>query len=320
MHNNNQISTQLIQLALEQDMHASRAVHRRPWSDGLDAALARRPHRLLQLLQLGQHRGRARGQYGHGQLVLVGGEGQLHLRLQLLCHGCGGRRRRQDNHGRRLALPVAAVEHHLDAPEEEAAHVRERDVGVLGEEAVQEPGDGAEGEEEGEGEGHELGTLRPDHNEDDAQGGDEDGHGEGEADAAEHPDAVRLRDEHDGDDGDEREGGHVEEEEGGERPQPGAPRRVDEVEEDVGGLHHAPEGVDGQQRAGVGLHQRVQDPQRAAEQSHHIRHRAEPLRRLLPVHAEERRPACMHKFIHSFVHSYTWSADPYFISSAHSNF
>jgi hypothetical protein len=140
---------------------------------------------------------------------------------------------------------------------------------------------------------------------DDAQGGDEDGHGEGEADAAEHPDAVRLRDEHDGDDGDEREGGHVEEEEGGERPQPGAPRRVDEVEEDVGGLHHAPEGVDGEQRAGVGLHQRVQDPQRAAEQSHHVRHRAEPLRRLLPVHAEERRPACIphtHKFIHSFIY------------------
>ena len=39
-----------------------------------------------------------------------------------------------------------------------------RDVEVVGEEAVEEPGDGAEGEEEGEGEGHELGALRPDHN------------------------------------------------------------------------------------------------------------------------------------------------------------
>ena len=203
-----------------------------------------------------------------------------------------------------------------------------RDVGVLGEEAVQEPCDGAEGEEEGEGEGHELGTLGPDHNKlqtvqqqhpinshvdfnsqaaadrwrrdahayDDAEGRDEDGHGEGEADAAEHFYAVRLRDEHDDDDDDERQGGHVEEEEEGERPEPGGPGRVDEVEQDVGGLHHAAEGVDGQQRARVGLHLRVQDPQRAAEQGHHVRHRAEPLRRLLPVHAKERRPAQFIKY------------------------
>ena len=98
-------------------------------------------------------------------------------------------------------------------------------------------------------------------------------------------------DEHERDDGDEREGGDVEEEEGGERPEPGGARRVEEVEEDVDGLDGAAEGVDGQQRAGVGLHQRVEDPQRAAEERHHVRHRAEPARRLLAVHLQERRAA-----------------------------
>lgn len=110
---------------------------------------------------------------------------------------------------------------------------------------------------------------------------------------------MRLGDELEGDDGDEREGGDVEEEEGGERPEPGGARRVDEVEEDVDGLDDAAEGVDGQQRAGVGLHQRVEYPQRAAEERHHVRHAAEPLRRLLPVHAQERRPE--HSTIRDFL-------------------
>lgn len=54
---------------------------------------------------------------------------------------------------------------------------------------------------------------------DDTHGGDEDGHGEGEADAAEHLHAVRLCDENEGDDNDERESRHVQQEEAGKGPQ-----------------------------------------------------------------------------------------------------
>ena len=171
------------------------------------------------------------------------------------------------------------------------------DEGVLGEEAIAEPSDGAEGEAEGEADGQELDALGLDHLDDDAERRDEDGHGEGEADAAEELDAVGLADDEEGDDDDERERRHVEQEEVGQRPEPRLPGRVRQVEDDVGRLHAAAEGVDGQQRPRVGLHQRVEDPQHRAEERHHVGHRAEPARRLLAVHLQERRPVFVGAFV-----------------------
>jgi hypothetical protein len=189
---------------------------------------------------------------------------------------------------------------------------RYHDKGVLGEEAVAEPGDGAEREAEGEADGQELDALGLDHLDDDAERRDEDGHGEGEADAAEELDAVGLADGEERDGDDEREGRHVQQEEVGQSPQARPPRRVRQVEDYVGRLHAAAEGVDGQQRPRVGLHQRVEDPQHRAEERHHVRHRAEPARRLLPVHLQERRPVfgtvrtrgmpCQSWIIHRFTH------------------
>lgn len=104
-------------------------------SDGLGGALARRPDLLLHLVQLGQHRQRARRQHGH-RVRACGRELHLQLLRQLLrrrrrlSHGAvdrrRSRRRRQDHHaaGSRIGLPVFEVERHLDAAEEEASHVR----------------------------------------------------------------------------------------------------------------------------------------------------------------------------------------------------
>jgi hypothetical protein len=166
------------------------------------------------------------------------------------------------------------------------------DERVLDEEAVAEPCDGAEGEAEGQADGQELHALGLHHLHDDAERRHEDGHGEGQADAAEEPDAVGRADELQRGEDDERERRHVQQQEVGHGPHPGLPGRVHQVEDDVGGLHAAAEGVDGQQRPGVGLHQRVEDPQHRAEDRHHVRHRAEPTRRLLAVHLQERRAAC----------------------------
>lgn len=120
------------------------------------------------------------------------------------------------------------------------------DEGVLGEEAVAEPGDGAEGEAEGEADGQELDALGLHHLDDDAERRHEHGHGEGQAHAAEELDTEVLADAEEGDADDEPERPDVHEEEVGQGPQPRPPGRVHEVEDDVGELHAAPEGVDGQ--------------------------------------------------------------------------
>jgi hypothetical protein len=52
---------------------------------------------------------------------------------------------------------------HRQKTADEERPVNYRDVFVLDEEAVEEPDDGAEGEREGEGEGHVLYALRLDH-------------------------------------------------------------------------------------------------------------------------------------------------------------
>lgn len=71
--------------------------------------------------------------------------------------------------------------------------------------------------------------------------------------------------------------------------------RVRKEEQKVRSLDDAASRVDGDQEVGVRLVQRVEDPQRGAEESHHVRQAREPLRRFLPAHSAERRPALFHR-------------------------
>nr|ACN30804.1 unknown [Zea mays] len=134
-------------------------------------------------------------------------------------------------HRRGLLVPVRHVQRYLRDAEDEAQHVGERHEHVPLQRAVREPDHGAQHQEEGERDGHELHALGPDHLPHDAERRGEYAERDADADPAEHA--------------------HAE--------------------------------------AGAGLEQRVEDPQHAAEQRHHVRGRLEPLRRLLAVHAVERR-------------------------------
>jgi hypothetical protein len=298
----------------------------------VDDAVARR-QLVCRLDDLLVHTEDGDGVHGPDDHSVAGGE--LDRLLALDDGAVGGGRQ----HGVGVpGLAVPEVEPHLDAAEEGATHVRVlvnnnvqasiigwssdqtiasvwtiklkssvncliryHDVWVIGEEPVAEPRDGAEGEAEGQADGQELHALRLHHLHDDAERRHEDGHGEGQAYAAQELDAVRRRDELQRGEHDERERRHVQQQEVGDGPDPGLPGRVHEVEDDVGRLDAAAEGVDGEQRPGVGLHQRVEDPQHRAEECHNVRHRAEPARRLLAVHLQERRAAPTEKNIQSTV-------------------
>ena len=112
---------------------------------------------------------------------------------------------------------------------------------------------------------------------DDAERRDEDADREADADPAEGDDALLALDEEEGGEEDEPEDAAVEEDEDLRRENLGLPGSVGQVHDDVDGLDDAAGGVDGDEEALVGFHQRVVDPQHGAEERHHVRHRLEPL-------------------------------------------
>jgi hypothetical protein len=144
---------------------------------------------------------------------------------------------------------------------------------------------------------------------DDGERSDEDGEREGGADAAGDGDAALRVDDVELQEGDHgAEEPHVDGAQQLQRERLRGPGRVGEVDGEVDGLGDAGDGVDGEEEE-VRAQQRVVEPQRRAQQRHHVRHRLERLRRLLRVHAVERRPvvhACVHHagFILAFVRPY----------------